>query len=289
VTLKPKSVTRRLSSVSGRLARGTKAAIDPDVWVGDPQTALGIEFSAVTYPDPLGAMPAWLVPGGGSTWVIFVHGIDGSMAGGFRPLVTLHSLALPSLLISYRNDAGAPRSPDHLIHLGMTEWQDLDAAARWALGRGARNLILYGDSMGGAIVTRFMHESARARDVIGLVLDAPVLDWRSVIDHEASKLHLPFMAPPVREVISLRIGMNWDSMDEIARVRQFHVPILLFQGESDPLVPPSDSQRFAAQLPGLATYVPVPHAGHIESWNVDPATYEARLRAFLAPLVRNRR
>jgi pimeloyl-ACP methyl ester carboxylesterase len=78
-------------------------------------------------------------------------------------------------------------------------------------------------------------------------------------------------------------------MDEIARARQFHVPIMLFQGESDPLVPPSDSQRFAAQLPGLATYVPVPHAGHIESWNVDPAAYEARLRAFLAPLVRNRR
>jgi hypothetical protein len=31
------------------------------------------------------------------------------------------------------------------------------------------------------------------------------------------------------------------------------------------------------------TYVPVPGAAHIESWNADPANYDARLRQFLAP------
>jgi pimeloyl-ACP methyl ester carboxylesterase len=279
------SVTRRLNAVRGRLTPGTGTALNPDVWQGDPQTALGIPFNSVSYPDPLGAMPAWLVGGRGTTWVIFVHGIDGSMAGGLRPLITLHALHLPTLLISYRNDAGAPRSSDHVIHLGMTEWQDLDAAARWALTHGARHLVLYGDSMGGAIVTRFMHQSSRARDVVGMVLDAPVLDWSSVIAHEASKLELAFMAVPVRWAISLRIGMDWEGMDEIARARQFHLPILLFQGQDDPLVPPSDSRRFADELPGLATYVLVPYAGHIESWNVDPSAYGAHLRTFLTPLL----
>jgi pimeloyl-ACP methyl ester carboxylesterase len=276
------SVTRQVRSLSGPLAPGTETAVNPDVWSGDPRVALGIPFADIRYPDPLGPMPAWLISGHGSRWVIFVHGIDGSMAGGLRPLITLHALGLPSMLISYRNDAGAPRSSDHLIHLGMTEWQDLDAAARWALAHGAKRLILYGDSMGGAIVTRFMHESPRARDVAGMVLDAPVLDWRSVIDHEASKLHLPFMGPPVRWAISLRIGMDWNGMDEVARAHQFHLPILLFQGMADPLVPPSDSKSFAVQLPRFVTYVPVPHAGHIESWNVDPSSYNAHLRAFLS-------
>jgi hypothetical protein len=32
--------------------------------------------------------------------------------------------------------------------------------------------------------------------------------------------------------------------------------------------------------------VPVAGAGHIESWNVNPAAYERDLRAFLAPLAR---
>lgn len=276
------SVTRRLSAVRGTLAPGTKVAIDPDVWEGTPQSALGIPFSEVAVPDPLGPMPAWQVPGRGSTWVLFVHGIDGQRAGGLRPLATLHEAQLPTLLISYRNDVGAPPSPDGKIHLGMTEWQDLEAAARYAVTRGAQRFVLYGDSMGGSIVTRFMHESALAPRVGAIVLDAPVLDWRSVIDNQAAKLHLPFMASPVEWTIGRRIDVDWDALDEIDQAATFRVPILLFQGLADPLVPPTDSRRFVAGVPdGLATFVGVPGAGHIQSWNVAPERYEQTLASFL--------
>ncbi|HEV3128466.1 MAG TPA: hypothetical protein VGY32_05755 [Solirubrobacteraceae bacterium] len=278
------TVTRQLRSTTGRLAPGTKVGIDAVVWTGDPQTALGIPYRAITFPDPLGPMPAWLAAGRGSTWVIFVHGIDGTRAGGLRPLGELHRLGLPTLLIAYRNDPGAPRSPDGHIHLGMTEWQDLDAAARWAVARGAQHLVLYGDSMGGSIVTRFMHLSRLAARVSALVLDAPVLDWRGVIDHVASRLHLPFVGPPVRWMIELRIAVDWDALDELAQAGTFRLPILLFQGLDDPLVPPADSRRFAQTAPGPVTYVPVPGAAHIESWNADPANYDARLRQFLGRL-----
>jgi uncharacterized protein len=139
--------------------------------------------------------------------------------------------------------------------------------------------------MGGAIVTRYMHESPRARDVAAMVLDSPVLDWRSVIDHVLSTAHLPFLSVPLRTTISLRIKMDWSSMDEVRRAPQFHIPILLFQGAADPLVPAIDSQHFAAALRRLATYVLVPGAGHIESWNIDPTSYAGHLRAFLSPLL----
>lgn len=284
----PDAVTRKLSALSGRLAPGTDADLNDAVWNGNPSSALGIPYAEVSYPDPLGPMPAWVVGGRGATWVMFVHGIDGNRTGGLRPLITLHALDIPTMLISYRNDSGAPSSPDHLIHLGMTEWQDLDAATRWALARGAKHFILYGDSMGGAIVTRYMHESPRARDVVAMVLDSPVLDWRSVIAHVLSTVHLPFLSLPLRTTISLRTGMDWNSMDEVRRAHQFHVPILLFQGAADPLVPAIDSERFAAALPRLTTYVPVAKAGHIESWNIDPTSYAGHLRAFLAPLLRLR-
>jgi alpha-beta hydrolase superfamily lysophospholipase len=168
----------------------------------------------------------------------------------------------------------------------MTEWQDLDAAAKWAVSRGAQHLVLYGDSMGGAIVTRFMHLSALATRVTAMVLDAPVLDWGGVIDHQASRLDLPFMGPPVRWTIQLRIDVNWDALNELAQADSFRVPILLFQGQDDPLVPPADSQRFARTAPGPVTYVPVPGAGHIESWNANPAGYDARLGSFLASWTR---
>ncbi len=251
--------------------------------MGDPRSALGVPFHSLAFPDPVGLMPAWLVPGRGATWVIFVHGIDGTRAGGLRPLATLHRIGLPTLLIDYRNDAGAPPSPDGHIHLGLTEWRDLDAGARWAVGHGARRLILYGDSMGGSIVTQFMHRSALADRVVALVLDPPVLDWASVIEHQASRFDLPFMGPVVRWMVSARIGTDWSALDQIAQARSFRLPILLFQSDDDQLVPPSDSAAFARAAPGPVTYVPVPGAGHIESWNADPTAYDRHLAAFLAP------
>jgi hypothetical protein len=282
------TVTRRVVSVTGRLTPHTKVGLDSAVWTSDPRAALGIGFRSVAFPDPLGAMPAWLVSGRGSTWVIFVHGIDGSRTGGLRPLASLQHLGLPTLLIDYRNDAGAPASPDGHIHLGMTEWEDLQAALRWALTHGAQKFVLYGDSMGGSIVTRFMHLSPLAGLVRALVLDAPVLDWGGVIDHVGSRYDVPFMVPPVRWTIGARIDVDWDALNEVAQAHSFRVPILLFQGLDDELVPPSESEAFAHAAPGPVTYVPVPGVGHIQSWNGNPAQYDAHLRSFLAPFTARR-
>jgi uncharacterized protein len=284
------SVTRRLSDVHGRLATGDKVGLDAAVYAGTPQSSRGLHYQDVPVPDPLGPMPAWLVPAGAGagdgTWAIFVHGIDGDRQAGLRILPTLHAAGLPTLIISYRNDVGAPPSPDHLIHLGATEWVDLEAAARWALDHGARRLVLVGQSMGGSIVTRFLRVSALAPRVTALVLDAPALDWRSILDTLASDRHLSLLAPPVRATIGLRIGFDWDAMDEIAHAAAFRLPMLLYQGLADPLVPPADSAAFAKRAPGPVEYVPVTAAGHIESWNVDPAAYDRRLTAFLRRLSR---
>lgn len=282
ISTTPSTVTRHLMSVTGRLLRHAKVGLDPDVWTTNPRAALGLDYRSLTFPDPLGPMPAWVLAGRGSTWVIFVHGIDGSRAGGLRPLAALQSLGFPTLLIDYRNDVGAPASPDGLIHLGMTEWQDLDAAARWAMKQGAQRLVLYGDSMGGSIVTRFMHLSSLSGKVSALVLDAPVLDWAGVIDDQASRRDLPFMAPPVKWMVGARINVSWTALDEIAQARSFRLPILLFQGTDDALVPWSESRDFARAAPGPVSYVSVKGAGHIESWNANPTVYEGHLRQFLA-------
>jgi len=282
------TVTRRLREVSGYLPPGKKVAIDPTVFSGDPGQALGLPFSDVRVRGELGPMPAWSIPARPArddTWAIVVHGINSDPQTGLRMAPTLRRAGLPTLLITYREDLGAPSSPDGFHHMGLTEWRDLEAAARYALAHGAKRLVLAGYSMGGAIVAQFMQRSPLAPRVAGLVLDAPALDWREILSFNATELGFPsFSTLPVEWAIGARIDVDWDSLDAVKHPDAFQLPILLFHGGEDELVPISISEEFAAELPRWVTFHRYPRADHCEAWNVDPPLYERQLTSFLTGL-----
>jgi pimeloyl-ACP methyl ester carboxylesterase len=282
------TVTRRLRTRRGYLVPEMDVGVEPNVFGGDPSQAFGLPFRDVDYPDELGPMPAWFVPARdirGDTWAIVVHGINGTMQNGLRMVPTLHRAGLPTLLISYREDLGAPESPDDLHHMGLTEWRDLAAAARYALAHGAKRLVLAGYSMGGAIVAQFMERSSLAARVDGLVLDAPVLDWKETLELNATREGWPSAAAlPLEWAISARIDADWDSLDAHRHLDDFQLPILLFHGEDDEVVPIAGSEDFAAELPRRVTFYRAPKASHCESWNVDPKLYERRMASFLESL-----
>jgi uncharacterized protein len=277
------TVTRRLCAETGEIPPGTKVAVDPDVYAGNPKQALGLTFSNVSIPDELGPMPAWFIQGRTDTTAIVVHGINGNREGDLREVPALHREGLGALLITYRGDVGAPPGPDGLHHMGLTEWRDLEAAARYALAHGARRLVLAGTSMGGAIVAQFMERSPLAPRVAALVLDAPALSWKAILSFNATEMGLPsFAADPVEWLIGARIDADWNSLDALLHPNAFHLPILLFHGTADKLVPIATSNELAAELPREVTYYRVPHAGHAEEWNVGPAPYEHDRTAFLS-------
>jgi acetyl esterase/lipase len=290
------AVTRRLSDVRGYLVPGLHVGLDSHVYSGDPRQALGLPFRSIGVPDQLGPMPAWLVPAAPGappatrdTWAIVVHGHNDNRQNDLRIAPTLRRAGLTSLLISYRNDLGAPESPDGLYHLGQTEWLDLQAGVRYALAHGAQRVVLVGYSMGGELVAQLMQRSQLSRDVSALVLDAPVLDGRSVIEYNAEQIGLPgFLGRPVEWMIEARANPDWDSLDALEHPEDFHLPILLFHSTEDDLVPISTSDDFAAELPRWVTYYRVPTVGHTESWNLDPRLYDRRLQGFLAQSLRSR-
>jgi alpha-beta hydrolase superfamily lysophospholipase len=276
------TVARRLLSLDGYLPAGKEVAISSYVYTGNPRRALGLRFRTVRVPDELGPMPAWLIPAAGRTWAIVVHGINSNPEAGLRISPTLHRLGIPALLISYREDLGSPASPDGHHHMGETEWRDLQAAARYALAHGARRLVLIGYSMGGALVTQFIERSPLAEKVSKLILDAPVLDWKRVLEFNASRIGFPAVAANTVEwAIDARIDPDWNSLDAIGHPGDFHLPVLLFHGEEDKVVPIEGSEEFAAELPRWVQFHPAPDAGHTEAWNVDPPLYERRVETFL--------
>jgi pimeloyl-ACP methyl ester carboxylesterase len=275
-------VTRTLKITRGPLKSGTSAELNASVYEGNPRQALGIPFTHVGVPTSLGSMPAWLMSGRGDTWVIWVHGYDSNRANGVRYLPTLRRSGLPTLLISYRNDVGSPKSKDGLIHLGATEWLDLQSAAKWAKSHGARRLVLWGDSMGGGIVCNFMRFSPLASSVPSLILDAPALSWKPIFALQSDVRGVPGIVTDSAEfVIEKRIDFDYNKYDQLDHTGSFHTPIRLFHGTSDETVPITTSDEFAQKLPRLVKYTRVRGAGHVESWNVNPPAYDKAILAFL--------
>jgi len=268
------------------LHAGTRTRMT-DVYRGDPRSALGVAYDELRLPSPLGPMPAWLVPGTRSTWAIMVHGYGGSREDGLYLLPALHRLGVPSLFVTYRNDAGAPKGPGGLVHLGQTEWRDLEPAMDYAQGHGATGVVLIGGSMGGTIVAEYVRHSPHAGLVRGLVLDAPGLDFGTDLRAGARThgLRGPFnwlLIGVARWAMQLQGGIDFGELNQIAHARDFHLPILLYQGDRDELAPVSGADAFARARPDVVTYVRVPGAAHLEAWNVDPGRCEASFADFLA-------
>ncbi|MCH7523199.1 MAG: alpha/beta fold hydrolase, partial [Chloroflexi bacterium] len=231
-------VVREFSVIQGAPEIGELARLDSFAFPGDPEQAHGIGFEEVVIASELGELPAWFVDGPRDTWVIFVHGKGANRREALRMLPTAAGLGLPSLVITYRNDVEAPASPDGFYRYGQTEWRDLEAAVDYALQQGAKELVLVGYSMGGAIVTNFLYESPLAERVVGVILEAPMLDFGAVFDREAGERGMPGILTAVSKlIVGFRFDVDWGELNYLKRADELAVPILLFHGDDDPTAP----------------------------------------------------
>ena len=278
-------VTREFRSFWGIPKRRDVARLDAYAFPHDPGRAFGMKYEEIRVHSSLGDLPAWYVKGTKDTWMIFVHGWGAELSEALRILPTIVGHGLPSLVITYRNDPEAPKSPDGLYHLGETEWRDLDSAAGYALANGAKDLVLVGASMGGSITCTFLRKSDRASKVRGVILDAPALNWDAILALAAHERGLPrFMVSITKFISSFRTGIDWSALDQVKHAEEFSVPILLFHGDRDETVPVEPSDAFAAARSDIVTYRRIPEAGHVESWNLHPEGYRETVERFLLRL-----
>lgn len=281
------TVVRRLERVShGTLRPGDKVRITPEVYRGDPTAALGLGHREVEITGELGALPAWFVPGARDTWVITAHGIGTTREHPLNLLPFLNGQQLPVLDLAYRGDAGAPRSPDGLSHLGESEWRDLDAAIRFAVRYGAEKVVLHGWSTGASMALHASANSALRDRICGLVLDSPVMDWATTLRALAAARGVPSALLPLAvRAAQGQTGLSGARLLDTSLPRTLHVPTLIFHGPDDTLAPWQPSRVLAARRPDLVALHPVAQAPHAAMWNADPAYYEETLRRFLTPLM----
>lgn len=253
---------------------------------------LHLPYESVLIGTPAGPCPAWYFPGSSTTWVIQVHGRGATRAECLRAVPVLHAAGLPVLVASYRNDGEAPRTRGGAYALGAAEWRDVDAAIGHALRHGAERIVLMGWSMGGAIALQTVTSSAHRDAIVGLILESPVVDWRTVLRYQAKGMGLPDPLPRLamdalsREWSARLSGAEqaipFDDLDMVARAEELSVPMLVLHSDDDGFVPADASHALAAARPDLVTMPAFTGARHTKLWNYDQNRWSEAITSWLA-------
>ena len=256
---------------------------------GDPMTALSLPYETLTLETPLGPAEAWLVPAAGEEIgrAVYVHGIAGAREDGYRALSILHEAGWSVLLMTYRNDTGAPADPGGSYGFGLLEWPDLEAAvSHMAPQDTSPGILVVADSMGGAILGQFLAQSPLAGRVKAAALDSAGISFHGVIDHLAHQSAKPL--PGIYAWVAQQI-LPWTSPLDLAAAEvadtfaAFPGPLFIAHGAADRIVPIAPSQSLAAarSAPTVTLWT---KADHLGSYAEDPAAYRKAFQDFLATI-----
>lgn len=287
VRISDDSVERGVKTLEGDFAAGDVARLDVDAYTGDPLSAHRIGFEELVIPSEIGPNDGWFIDGRRSTWVVFVHGEgDDRLEESLRIIPSLVEQGFPIMVISYRNDVGAPASESGMRLWGLEEWRDVDAALELAQRKGAKDFVLVGSGLGASIVSTFLHESDQIATVRGVIYDSPVVDLESSVTHWSRANGTPRIVGWLgRRLVTARFGMEWHLLDQVARAEAFDVPMLILFGGEDPMTSPDQIQEFADAVGDGATVARFEQGGQADLWNIDRNRYESTVSLWLTDLV----
>lgn len=196
--------------------------------------SIGLRFESLTLATDDGEkLDGWHLPARPESpprgLVIIFHGNAGNVSHRLDYLRMFHDLGFAALIIDYR---GYGRSTGKASEEGSY----LDAETAWrhateVLGYPAERIVLFGESLGGAVATQL----AAARKPGALVLAS---SFTSVPDLGAEIY--PWL--PIRLLARIR----YDSRDRLAHVRS---PVLVIHSRQDDIIPFAHGERlFAAAM-----------------------------------------
>ena len=177
----------------------------------------------------------------GQPTLLYFHGNAGSLANRTPRIERFMAEGWGVLMMTYRGYGGSTGSP--------TEGDNIADAIRAydalvARGVAARDIVLYGESLGSGVASRV----ALKRPAAGLILDAP---FTSIADVAQTM----FGALPVRRWVRDRY--------ETARIiAEIKIPILIMHGTLDRTIPVSMGRALAVLAREPKTYVEFPNGGH---------------------------
>jgi pimeloyl-ACP methyl ester carboxylesterase len=235
--------------------------------------------------------------------ILLLHGWTGSVAPDLVALGPTLRRTAGVLGLDFRGHGGSDDGP---TTFGLLEVEDVAGALAWLGERGIRRVALAGSSMGGVVAIASIvvlgDGSLPAADldpaapaasidaprprIVGAVVESVAPDLRIPI---ANRIGAP-LGGPIRRAIAARmfaaagrrVGGDLRATEPIRVIGLVDpLPLLLIHGLADRTVRPRDGRRLAAAAGPASEHWEVPGADHGGARAADPATWDARVTAFL--------
>jgi hypothetical protein len=216
----------------------------------------------------------WFLPANGPALgtVLQLHGNAENISTHFTSLAWMPARGFNVFIFDYRGYGGSEGSPS-LEGAQM----DIDAAMEALLARGdidKSRIVMYGQSLGGALAAYYVAHSPRRNQLRALILESAFSDY---IDIVREKFTDHWFTWPFQWIPLLSVDDRFSPLPGMANISP--LPLLILHGDRDLVVPMHHSQRLydAAREPKQLWIVP--GAGHIQTTG-DPAVRD-RLIAYL--------
>jgi len=194
--------------------------------------------------------------------VLMFHGNAGNI-GHRVPIASMliNNIGCSVLMLEYRGYGLSTGSPDEqgIMIDAQTGYDYLRNRAETA----NNDIVIFGQSLGGAVSVQLVAKNQNDNRLIGLVLENTFLSMRKLI---------PSIIPPARYLACL-CHQVWASDTFLPSITE--IPILFLSGLKDEIVPPSHMRRLfeICQTP-TKVWKPLPSGDHNSSV-VEPGYFEA--------------
>jgi uncharacterized protein len=177
--------------------------------------------------------------------VLYFHGNGGNLASRATRMAHYMKQGYGMTLLSYRGFGGSTGSPSERANIAdaLLAFDTLVAS-----GTAARDIVVYGESLGSGVATQVAAE----RPVGGVILDAP---YTSTADVGAAT----YWFLPVRLLMA-------DRYETIHHIKRVTAPLLVIHGEQDSIIPVAMGRAVHAAANGAKKIATFPRAGHADHW-----------------------
>lgn len=203
---------------------------------------------------------AWFLPARGPAraTVLYLHGNAENISTHFTNVAWMPAEGFNVLALDYRGygaSGGSPSLPGVQL--------DINAAMRALLERpdvDPDRIIVFGQSLGGALAIHYAAHGAYRGNIRALVSDSAFSDYREIAQEKLAGF---FLTWPLQWLPWLTVDNDYSPAASVRAISP--VPLLLIHGERDVIVPPQHSRRLYELAGEPKELWIVPQAGHIQA------------------------